>query len=170
MNIRPGFLVLAAMILFAASAQANGVPIDPEVDVGGGSFSTNVFQSSFSFIVNVDTQTCTLPGGSGTFDCFDGNNQNQLWTTLNVTFPSSFIGTVTCNALLFFAGCNVVGNTVFFFGGQGIPVGEHFIIGVNNFPAGTQLDVQANVPEPGTVGLFLAGIGALLARRKLHKQ
>ena len=170
MRIRAGLILFAALILYVASAKANGVPIDPEVDVGGGSFSTNIFQSSFSFIVNVDTQTCTLAGGSGTFDCFDGNNQNQLWTTLNVTFPSSFIGTVTCNALRFFAGCIVLGNTVSFFGGQGIPVGEHFIIGVNNFPANTQLDVQANVPEPGTLGLFLAGIGALVARRKLHKR
>jgi hypothetical protein len=166
MKIRAGLILLAVLILSVTSAKANGVPIDPEVDVGGGSFSTSIFQSSFSFVVNVDTQPCR----SGTFDCFDGNNQNQLWTTLQVTFPSSFIGTVTCKALLFFSACNVVGNTVFFFGGQGIDLGEHFIIGVNNFPANTRLDVQANVPEPGTVGLFLAGIGALVARRKLHRR
>ncbi len=36
--------------------------------------------------------------------------------------------------------------------------------------SGTQLDVQANVPGPGAVGLFLAGIGALVAHRKLHKR
>jgi len=168
MKIRAGLILLAALVLSAASAKANSVPVDPEVDVGGSSFSTPIFQSSFSFIVNVDTFPCTL--GFGSFDCFAVLNQNQNWTSLSLTFPSSFIGNVTCNALAFFSGCSVVGNTVFFFGGTGIPLNGDFVIGVNNFPAGTQLDVQANVPEPGTVGLFLAGIGALVARRKLHKR
>ena len=153
---------------------------------GGGIASTNV---GLNFIITVGANNCALKG-SGTFNyfCFDAFNASGVAiTNLLVVFPNAF-DVLTCGVIAGgpFSTCTPSpgGKSILFSGGTGIPPGTgddeceedrdescagHFFIAFQGVSQGTDVSVQGNVPEPATLGLFLTGIGALVARRRLRK-
>jgi hypothetical protein len=164
--MRTRLSLLAVLILAVGSAMADTIPPgDPEVAVGGGGLSGPV-GNTFSFNVPGDTSPCATKTG---FQCFAAfNNSGINWTNLAIFFPSGTTG-ITCSVLTptpLFSACTVNFNEVLFTGGTGISAGTHFDIAVN---ANLSLGAQANVPEPATVSLFLTGLGAMIARRRLRK-
>ncbi len=166
MKIRLGLLLVAILVLSVAMARADTIPPgDPEVDVGGGGLSPGL-GTSFSFNSSALSPCSTLIG----FLCFSGfNDSGVLWSSLGIFFPSNING-VTCGASSLFSNpCQVIGNEVLFSGLPGILNQTHFTIAIKGFPDDTNFEVIANVPEPATVTLFLTGLGALIARRRLRK-
>ena len=114
---------------------------------------------------------------------------NGAGTTINallfVASKSDFSGTLSCALSTALGGpspftqCAVAGPVVTFFGGPGIPFGDDFSLGFRGFNPNASFLVNAisrpsqqaftdptNTPEPGTLGLFVGGIGALLVRRR----
>jgi len=141
-----------------------------------------------------DTTPCILTqGGISTSapGCFFLNDikKNGFGTTINallfVASKSDFSGTLSCALSTALGGpspftqCAVAGPVVTFFGGPGIPFGDDFSLGFRGFNPNASFLVNAisrpsqqaftdptNTPEPGTLGLFVGGIGALLVRRR----
>ncbi len=158
---------------------------DPEVIISGGKGSFPV-DSSFSFVSPSGTSPIDLPGGSpcqvGTIsvpDCIFENGTGSTWTSLTFTIsPTGQIGPFDCSALAYFTDClfNSTGTEVTFSGGSGIGAGDDFLIEVIAWLPNTQFKGKARLdaprrpdatPEPATVGLLLAGLGTLLAKRRL---
>ncbi len=117
-------------------------------------------------------------------DCFFENDINPSGVGLTITqlvFDVAGIDptTVTCDTKIMgiagpFADCGVEplpgggGTQATFFDGS-IPFHSDFRLDFEGFPPATSFGgVAGVVPEPGTLVLFLGGIGALLARRRLR--
>ena len=110
-------------------------------------------------------------------------------TTINallfIASKADFSGTLSCALTTALGGqspftqCAVTGPEVSFFGGPGVPFGDDFSLGFRGFnanagflaiairsPSNQAFTDPTNTPEPGTLGLFVGGIGALLVRRR----
>jgi len=101
---------------------------------------------------------------------------------------ANFSGSLTCalstalGGASSFTQCSARGHVAAFYGGPGIPYGDDFSMGFRGFNSDTTFvgrailsgsDMPAilskpdtPVPEPGTLALFVGGIGALLVRRR----
>jgi len=117
---------------------------------------------------------------------------NGAGTTINallfIASKADFSGTLSCALSTaiggqspWFTQCAATpgGPVVKFFGGPGIPFGDDFSLGFRGFNANAGFQVTAissagnqavtnptSTPEPGTLVLFVGGIGSLLVRRR----
>jgi hypothetical protein len=176
--------ILVGVVLLAAAAFADSNH-DPKIIIGdpvcNGCIS--VTSNHFSF---------TLPTTQGSF--FTGklqfqNNSGKTWYNLFLTESVVPWQNVSCNKhSAFFNDCEIVpssknnSTTIEFLNlapnpKSGILNGGVFSLNFqpvdeNAWPSGTSFDGKANptvVPEPASVTLFIAGLGAIVARRKLSK-
>ena len=159
---------------------------DPKIIIGDPACSgcSSVTSNHFSF---------TLPTTQGSF--FTGtlqfqNNSGKTWYSLFLTESVVPWFDVTCQTNAFFNYCVPVASsktnpnqtTIEFLNIEpnprsGILNGGVFSLGFkpvhgNAWPSGTNFDGKANaavVPEPASLTLFVSGIGALIARRRLLK-
>jgi hypothetical protein len=173
-----GLLLMVA--LFAPLASANSVPgTDPRIIINDPICSSivTVTSAQFSFQANAN--------GQGVVCLTNATGMDLVSLSINViqppgtNFPSDFqcggeafmncTFTLTGNILnILFSGVN----TIFL----GIPAGNEFTIDLNSpdgqggWGSNAQFTAVANaVPEPGTLSLFLAGLGTLVARRRMRK-
>ncbi len=177
-----GLLLLALVVVFAGGALADPIkptvkPKDPTITVRGGGTGTPIKQEEggnrFNFTVDENG------GGTFVFTNMGGNIMNLAFV---MALPEGFI---FCSSDVFEM-CGVqflpgggggggdrphqsTGQVVILFTGPpGIPSGSSFTVnlGTSGWVAGSSSHALANVPEPGTLSLFLVGVGALVARRK----
>jgi hypothetical protein len=180
-------LSLLAGILLLASAAFADSNLDPKIIIGDPACSgcISVTSDHFSF---------ALPTNQGSF--FTGtlqfqNNSGKTWYSLFLTETVVPWFDVSCKTNAFFNDCIPVASsksnpnqtTIEFLNvtphpRNGIPSGGVFSLSFqpvngNAWPSGTSFDAQANaasvVPEPASLTLFVSGIGAIIARRKLGK-
>ena len=182
METRRFIFLLALLLLFGVGAWADTVPIDPQIIIVGRGDPTPIFGLTFP----VPFGSCAGTGLESEF-CFEGINFSGVdWTNLALMItppdPSTAIGALSCSSDLFaLNNCSGMvggpGETLFVLflqgTGPGIPTepidfDPPFAIGFSLFPTGTTVSAAANVPEPGTMALFLTGVGALVARRRLR--
>ncbi len=169
-----GLLLLAMVLVFAAGALADS--IDPTITVRGTYTGIPVTEEEggnrFPFTVN------SSGGGIFTF-----TNTGADIVTLGVVMATP-AGVIICSGDDVFTMCSVMSPgegggeeqpldatshvVISFSGPPGIPSGGTFTIdlGTSGWVPGSSSFALANVPEPGTLSLFLAGVGALVARRK----
>ena len=122
--------------------------------------------------------------------CFFSNDIKSGFTIDALVFvvTANFSGSLTCalstalGGASSFTQCSARGHVAAFYGGPGIPYGDDFSMGFRGFNSDTTFvgrailsgsDMPAilskpdtPVPEPGTLALFVSGIGALLFRRR----
>jgi len=181
------------VVLCAPLAQASTIPPDPVIRQGGGDPSASpIFTADFSILspsgTSPATSPCILTEGSFKFTsptCFFEDDINPSGTGLAITklvFDISGISpkSISCALLnkLDFTSCSVGpfddgGTMVTFSGGPGIAFHGDFTLNFVAFPENTSFGGVATasasaVPEPNTLALFLAGIGALLIGRRLR--
>jgi hypothetical protein len=139
-----------------------------------------LFESFSGTIVNAGTSpNCFFANGIN----LNGVGQNITELVFDVLKPG---GLVSCELLnnIDFAMCvpgpfDDGGAMVTFKGGPGIPFQGEFHLGFQGFPENTPLGCSpistcpqnvtiSPIPEPGTLVLFVGGVGALLARRRLR--
>ena len=184
-------LLVFAVVLSAGLALADSVP-DPFIKLGSGGGSGDIIVPSFIITSPTGTSPGEPPEGS---PCTLKQFVNGEWLSedepdcvfRNSIFPKRDITqltfdifselvdwtTVTCGSIEGnpspFTHCSVSGTEGFtevrFFDGI-IPHGGKFSLAVGGFPANTEFNGTAVVPEPGTITLFLVGLGTLLARRR----
>jgi len=175
-------MLLVGMPLWADQIPGN----DPRIIIGSGSGSLPV-GSTFLFGSPSGTSPATSPcvvDGIPEADCVFKNSTNSTFTSLafdvDTTLPpGSMLGCTTGGP---FTTCSIGpdGDGIFatFTGGPGVLPGGDFSIAVAGWSPDTDFGVGANgmtppdpgTPEPGTVGLFLTGIGGLgiALRRRLR--
>lgn len=175
-RLRIGCLLLL-VALFAPLANANSVPsTDPRIIINDPpnpacTSVTSITGTTFAFMADAN---------GGGFLCFT-NDTGTPWLNISITVPlplnATFPDDFFCDSDTF-ATCtfSLSGNilTIFFTDGALPDDGTNFNIDLNSDnPTGwgpnASFTAVANVPEPGTLSLFLAGIGTLVARRRLRK-
>ena len=121
--------------------------------------------------------------GTGSFDFYNGNGIGLRGLTFTITpggpapdVPSLFeCGVDSANKKLPYSNCrysefgdSISTTRISFFGASGLPPHSHFAIDLTGFLPGTLVSATAipQTPEPGTIVLFLSGMGALMARRR----
>ena len=184
-----GFVVLST-----ARAHADSIPTDdPVIRTGGHGGSVSITFPTFRILTPTgdsptDGTDCILIQGgvaTGAPGCFFSNDimKGQAGATIDalvfVVSKASFSGTLSCALSTALGGASPFTNCavsptapiVTFSGGPGIPFGDDFSMGFRGFNADTSFVGSAilsgsgtTVPEPGTLALFVSGIGALLAR------
>ena len=185
------------LLLCSAQARADSIPTgDPIVKTGGGGTGApirlgdpapaGIITPDFTIFSSSGTSPGTSPcvliqGGIVTTSptCLFENDiapNGVGLTIISLTFdaPSIPFGPGDlCNFLPGspFSQCGVDplpgGGTQFSFFAGSIPFHTDFTLDFEGFPANTSFSATAGIPEPGTLALFLGGIGALLARRRL---
>jgi hypothetical protein len=189
----PRILALAVFVaLSTAQAHADSIPTgDPIIKTGGvGDPPSPAGITTPNFLIQ--SPSGTSPGTSACllfqFGVLTNTSPNCLFendiapggvgltiTSLTFDAPSVPFGPQDlCNFLLGspFSQCGVDplpgGGTQFSFFNGSIPFHTDFTLDFEGFPASTSFSTTAGIPEPGTLALFLGGIGALLARRRLR--
>jgi len=177
-------LLAFAVVLSAGLVLADPIP-DPFIKLGGGGGSGRIVLLDFV----VTSMTGTSPAGSPCIlhqndpwlppglqtqvvpDCVFQNLTTE--TIMGLTFDiGGDQGTIVCENLETspFSGCSVIpmsGFTRVLFSGGSIPDLAEFSLIVEGFRPDTSFNATAaTVPEPGTITLFLVGLGTLLARRR----
>jgi hypothetical protein len=180
----------AFVVLSAAQAQADSIPTgDPVIRTGAGTGSVPITSPKFSILTPTgnsptDGSDCFLiQGGVSTRapGCFFSNDITRggggvtIYELFFSVSKSDFSGTLSCalstalgGVSPYFTECAAAPDgrpVVAFFGGPGIPFGDDFSMGFRAFNANTTFGGTAVIPEPGTLVLFVTGIGALLGRR-----
>ena len=186
------FVVLCTAVAFADSIP----PPDPVIRGGGGTGSVPITSSVFTILTKsgmspTDGTPCILIQGGNSTSADGCIFRNDITTPpgdktiqqLVVVASPTYSGSLTCllsTALggpSSFTGCAPSGPVVRFFGGPGIPFGGDFSFGFRGFNPNAVFTVIASfgpvtkapvtsTPEPGTLVLFVGGIGALLVRRR----
>ena len=185
------FVVLLSFLLASATlARADGIPTDPDIDVSDPPCMSDCPPAAgltFAFGSN------EFGGGIVRFT----NTSGQDWTSLLITaggdpfFVDESAITCTTNAFLNCVVEDLEGGTsgIFLsgvlprnseeFGDRGIFNGDAFAINLNDIGSSTgswgvdrDFSASANVPdplpEPNTLSLLAAGLGALLGGRKFR--
>ena len=183
-------LVVLSRVLVLADSIPTG---DPVIRSGGGSASVPITSPKFSILTRTgnsptDGSPCFLiQGGVSTPapGCFFSNDIKRGAPIAALVFDVSktdFSGTLSCQLAtklggpsLYFETCIPAIATdgdgmVTFSGGTGIPFGKDFSMGFAEFNANTIFNGTAETPEPGTLALFVSGLGALLVRRRSGAQ
>lgn len=176
------------IVLWAIPVHASTIPPDPRIKQGGGdpSSPSPIFSPDFTIMNGTNSATgkpCTLMEGTFTFTsplCAFQDVINPSGTGENITKLVFDVGVsgVTCALLnhIDFATCTTGpfddgGTMVTFSGGKGIPYQGQFTLNFQNFPPSTSfsgVSTASPIPEPNTLTLFLAGVGALFIGRRLR--
>jgi hypothetical protein len=178
-RLRIGCLLLL-VAMFAPLANADSVPgTDPRIIINDPICSSiiTVTSSQFAFQANASGQGVVCLTNATGMDLI--NLSIDVIQPPGTNFPSDFqcggdafmncVFTLNGNILnILFSGVN----SIFL----GIPAGNEFLIdltapeGGGGWGTNAQFSATANaVPEPGTLSLFLAGLGTLVARRRMRK-
>jgi len=175
---RTGMIVICAVVLLCAGA-AQADTIDPVIIVRGASGSIPITGPTV-ILTYLNQPGCTnqtylipnispnpLPGMA----CSLINMTNAAIASITFNITSAQLPlTLQCATLCSSFTSTVTGGTAIFTFSPPIPTAQPFNeIGVDfiNFAAGTTIAVTATaVPEPGTIGLLLTGLGAIAARRR----
>jgi hypothetical protein len=191
-SLRIAVLSLLAM-LGATLAHASTIPPpDPVIKQGGGdppSSPSPIFTPDFTILspsgTSPATSACKLIEGTFTFtspsclfqDVINPSGAGEAITKLVFDIATVSPSTVNCALInmVDFATCVVgpfdeTGTMVGFHGGKGIPYMGEFTLNFDDFPKNTSFSGLSTtaIPEPNTLALFLAGIGALLIGRRLR--
>lgn len=176
--------LLVATLLLAGAVTAQATPTDPQIIIKAGGLSVQLTSLTFPTLTYTASATTLAPhcflgttNGLPSMTCEFANVTGQTIFSLTgfinpggqlpLTLSSDIFGqtsqTVTGGAVTFTLGsipdCNLSG---------GNPACEFSIIFVG-FTDPTTFDFTANVPEPGTIAMFLTGLAALAAGRRLRK-
>lgn len=163
--LQQSILIMTFVLLGTSWASSSPQLGDPHVIIHDPPGVYTDVGSSFSFMSD------EFGGGAFLFT----NDSGITWSTLSIFVPPpSGDGEISC-ASSQFTNCTVEPGqggffaTLFFSGGPGIPNGESFSIdlGPSGWTPDATFQAYAN-PEPGTLWLFLIGLGPLLARRRRH--
>jgi hypothetical protein len=176
-------LLAFAVVLSAGMVLADSIP-DPFIKLGSGGGTGDIVVPNFVITSPTGTSPGDLPGESPCIltqlglsetepDCVFANHIFPRAPIFQLTFDIFGVdaGTVNCSLIEGspFSQCSVSGGEdftrVIFFDGI-IPHGAEFSLVVGGFPANTEFNGTVAVPEPGTITLFLVGLGTLLARRR----
>ena len=189
------FVVLCTAVAFADSIPPPDPVIRGGGGTGSVPITSSVFTIlTKSGMSPTDGTPCILIQGGNSTSADGCIFRNDITTPpgdktiqqLVVVASPTYSGSLTCflNTLLGgpspFTGCAPSGPVVRFFGGPGIPFGGDFSFGFRGFNADAVFRVVAissatsnqavtnptSTPEPGTLGLFVGGISALLVRRR----
>jgi hypothetical protein len=185
-HMKPVKIVLLAfaVVLSAGLVLADSIP-DPFIKLGSGGGTGDIVVPNFIITSPTGTSPGEPPGGSPCIltqlglsepepDCVFENHIFPRAPIFELVFDIFNVNAagVECGFLpgtTPFSECNVSGGEFFtrviFFDGM-IPHGGKFSLAVGGFPANTEFNGTAVVPEPGTITLFLVGLGTLLARRR----
>ena len=142
------------MVLYAAQAEADSVPIgDPVIRSGGGTGSVPITSTKFSILTPTgnsptDGSDCFLIQGGVSTEapgCFFSNDIKRGFTidTLVFVVTTDFSGNLTCALSTLLGGassfthCNAGGQVADFYGGPGIPYGDDFSMGFRGFNLNT---------------------------------
>jgi hypothetical protein len=159
---------LAALVLLLLPCGALANTIDPTVIVNDPSGSNGIvlFSNVLPMLTFPSDPLCSQTGSmTCTFINASGGPFTNLLFNIN---PSQLPLFVSSNVFGSFTVSNN-GQFLLFLGGAIPNDGREFTIEFRDFSPGTTFQVVANVPEPGTMALFLTGLGALFARRRLGK-
>jgi hypothetical protein len=177
------------VLLWVVPVQGSTIPPDPSIKQGGfdPSSPTPIVLSDFTIVspsgTSPATSPCEVMEGSLTFtspSCLFQDVINPSGTGQNITKLVFDVGVsgVTCALVnnIDFAHCTAVpfddgGTMVTFSGGKGIPYQGQFTLNFFGFPKDTDFggtSTTSPIPEPNTLTLFLAGVGALLIGRRLR--
>lgn len=168
--------LLGVFILLVAAAPLVADPVnDPQIIIRSGP-ATTIFLTgnTLNLTFGPSQAGCTFTPGSQTtsgLDEMDCGILNQNTFGLTNIFISISVPQLPLNLFCFDSLCSgtpvagVSGSTAFFqLSLNAIGPGDDFHMIFVGFQP-TDFNVAVNVPEPATMGLFAAGLGALAARR-----
>jgi hypothetical protein len=164
------WLVLSVLAGVSASPASTIAP-DPAIIIVGG-FGSIPVGLTFSFATPGGTPfICTF--NNVNYACQEFQNVSGVgFFNMLLSYPTT--ANVTCQvvasgSLSLFSFCTPGSTQALFAGGSGINFNGVFVIGVSGWLP-TTFNVQANIPEPATLGLLATGIGALFAGRLLRRR
>jgi hypothetical protein len=186
MKISQVFAVLMLLVVGSVMAFADGIN-DPQVIIHGAGGNSAVCPVGGCTSITGLTFSFKIPA-SGSGSLFFTNNSGQNWTSLALIETGVPAADVKCHSSLF-GSCSIEtlkngsveillqisegDNT-----NTGIKNGGNFAITfacvkTSCWPGGLNVNGYANgasaVPEPGTIALMVAGLGAVISRRKQWK-
>ncbi len=167
---------LVALLILVVVGVARANTTDPQIIIGDPTTQSQSVGSTFSFSLDP----------SGTAFVVFLNMSGVPWFNIEFTTATP-TGTITALGGNFFTSSTILFNSnntvsILFFGLDsthlGILPGNEFFVNMTSsvnqvtttWVPNATVSAVANVPEPATLALFLTGIGAFAARRRLQKQ